>query len=226
MKKKERSTFSKVFDPKMWLNDFVRFTGILPVAIDLRIKKTYINKTKDLYKGKYIISSNHISFIDPVIIMASFWMRRVGFLATTELFESKTANFLFKQFGCVPIDRNNPGVESFKKVADMLNRGHLMCVFPEGTVVHDDELGAFKSGIVMMAVMAEADLLPVYIPERTNRWKRQHVIIGEKVSYKDYVKGPFPTMEDLNKVTSVLLEKELELKNKYLESQKKKNKEN
>ena len=219
---KKRSTLSKIFDPKMWLHDFIKFTGWLPVVLDLRVKKIYINKTKGLYKGKYIISSNHVSYIDPVVICASFWMRRVGFLATYELFDSKLTNFLFTRFGCVPINRDNPSVIAFKKVADMLDRGHCMCVFPEGQVVRQEDIGAFKSGIVMMAVMAEAEILPVYIPKRTNRWKRQVVVIGEKINYKEYIKGPFPSIDDLNKITSILLEKELELKNKYLESQKKK----
>lgn len=215
---KKRSLLAKIFDFKMWLHDFIKITGCLPVFIDLRVKKLYIKKEKKMFRGNYIISANHISYEDPVIICASFWMRRVGFLATSELFESKLTNFLFTRFGCVPINKNNPGLDSFKKVADMVNRGHIMCVFPEGTIAREEHMGGFKSGIVMMSIMADADILPVYIAKRENRFKRQVVVVGEKINYKDFVSGPFPSIDDINNITKILLEKELELENKYLQS--------
>jgi 1-acyl-sn-glycerol-3-phosphate acyltransferase len=93
-----------------------------------------------------------------------------------------------------------------------------MCVFPEGTIAREEHMGGFKSGIVMMSIMADADILPVYIAKRENRFKRQVVVIGEKINYKDFVSGPFPSIDDINNITKILLEKELELENKYLQS--------
>lgn len=225
---KKRSTLAKIFDYKMILHDFIKLTGALPVLIDLRVKRIFVNKTKGLLSGKYIISANHISYEDPVIICAAFVRRRVGFLATHDLFKKKLLSFFLKHYGVIPINKNNPSMVSFKKAVDFMDRGHIMCVFPEGMIVHEEHLGSFKSGIVMMAVMADADILPTYIHKRENRLKRQVVVIGEKISYKDYVKGPFPTIEEINKVTAVLLEKEKELEQKYYEymdSKKKKSKE-
>ena len=225
---KKRSTLAKIFDYKMILHDFIKLTGALPVLIDLRVKRIFTNKTKGLLSGKYIISANHISYEDPVIICAAFLRRRVGFLATHDLFEKKLLSFFLKHYGVIPINKDNPSMSSFKKAVDFIDRGHIMCVFPEGMIVHEDHLGAFKSGIVMMAVMADADILPTYIHKRESRLKRQVVVIGEKINYKDYVKGPFPTIEEINNVTTVLLEKEKELEQKYYEymdSKKKKAKE-
>lgn len=218
---KKRSLLAKIFDFKMWFHDFVKLTGGLPVLLFFRVKKIYMNKTKGLYRGNYIISSNHISYADPTIISTAFWMRRVGFLATKNIFENKILNFMFTRYGCVPVDKENPSVASFKKVANIIERGHTMCVFPEGSIVKEENIGTFKSGIVMMAVMADADILPVYIPKRKNWFKRQVVVIGEKINYKDYISGPFPTIDEVDRITKLLLEKELELKNRYLETIKK-----
>lgn len=221
MAKKQRSLFLRVFDHKMWLYDIARITGIVPILLFLRTKKIYQNdiRPKKAFQGRYIVSANHTGFKDPVIVMGTFWMRRLGFVATKDLFDNRFKRFLFNHFGCVEIDKENPSVLAFKKVEANLDRGHPMCVFPGGTIVHEDndDIGTFKSGIVMMAIMAEAEIFPIYIPKRKNVFYRQKVMIGERINYKDYVTGLFPTMADIEKVTNVLLEKELELKNKYLE---------
>ena len=217
MKDKKYNKFVQTFDPKMWFHDFVKFTGGLPVLIDLRIKKIFLNnKTKGFYKGKYIISANHASFIDPIIIMNAFWMRRVCFVATQDFFEKKFWSLVFRGFGCIAINKNNPTLKTFNGVKEKLARGHLVSVFPEGEVTHDSEIHALKSGIVMMAVMADAPILPIYIVKREKRIKRQVVMIGDKINYKDYVAGIMPTMAEIDTISNLLLEKENELKNKYV----------
>lgn len=207
---------AKLFDPKKWFYDFVKFTGSIPVIIDLRMKRMYIKKERGILKGKYIISSNHMSYSDPVIISAAFWERRVGFVATSELFESKFWSVFFKGVGCIPINKTNPSLQTFKEVKNNLDRGHITCVFPEGTVTRDESINTFKSGIVMMATIADADILPVYLAKRKKRIHRQVCVIGEKINYKDYVSGSFPTMSEIETITNVLLEKEKELENYYL----------
>lgn len=225
---KKRSLFCKIFDIKMWFYDFARVTGVLPVLIHLRPKRIFIEgkKPKKAYRGRYIISANHIGFTDPVIVLGGFWKRRVGFVATKELFNTKFKRFLFNHFGCIEIDKENPSVLAFKKVGEFLDRGHVMCVFPGGTVFHEDgdDIGVFKSGIVMMAVMSEAEIFPTYIPKRKNVWHRQEIVFGQRINYKDYVKGIFPTMEEIESITKVLIDKELELKTKFLEIKNKRRK--
>ena len=216
-KDKKYNKLIQIFDPKMWFHDFVKYTGCLPVLIDLRLKRIYLNqKQKGLFREKYIISSNHASFIDPIIIMNAFWTRRVCFVATQDFFEKKFWKVVFKGFGCIAINKNNPTLKTFNEVKDKLARGHTVCIFPEGEVTSDSEIHALKSGIVMMAIMSEAPILPIYIGKREKRIHRQEVVIGEKINYKDYVKGTIPTMDEINTLSKVLLEKENELKDKYL----------
>ena len=69
MAKGKYNIFTKLFDYKMWFYDFVKFTGALPVIVDLRVKKIYLAKNKKkILRGKYIISSNHMSYSDPIIV--------------------------------------------------------------------------------------------------------------------------------------------------------------
>lgn len=225
---KKRSLFLRIFDYKMFLYDFARILALWSMVLYLRPKRIYSGgkRPKKAYRGSYIISANHTGFMDPVIVMGGFWMRRVCFLATKDLYKNKFATVLLNGAGCIQIDKDNPSVDSFKKIANCLNRGHIACVFPGGTIAHEegDDIGVFKSGIVMMAIMAETEILPVYLPERKSLLRRQKIIYGDRVNYKDYVKGLFPSMDDIEKITQVLLEKEIELKNKYLELENKRRK--
>lgn len=218
MKKKNKkyNKFVQIFDPKMWFHDFVKFTGMLPVLIDLRLKRIYLDKKpKGLFKGKYLISANHASFIDPIIIMNTFWSRRVCFVATKQFFIKKFWKIVFRGFGCIEIDKEAPTLKTFNEVGEKLARGHLVSVFPEGRVTNDTELHALKSGIVMMAVMNDAPILPIYIVKREKRIKRQVVMIGEKINLADYMASVMPTMDEINNISNLLLEKEKELKDKY-----------
>ena len=225
MAKQKYSFFTRLFDHKMWFYDFVKFTGCLPVIVDLRIKKIIFAKNKKrLLSGKYIISSNHMSYSDPIIVSNAFWTRRVGFVATQELFQKKIWDIAFRGFGCIPVDKDNPTLQTFKAVKERLERGHIVCVFPEGQVRRDENIQAFKSGVVMMAIMADADILPVYLVKRKKRIHRQKVVIGDKINYKEYVKGPIATMEEIENITRVLQTREKELEDKYLEMIKEKKK--
>lgn len=212
---KEIPKIVKIFDPKMILYDLLKWSGGLAAIIDLRLKTIFVTKKKpkDVFKGKYLISSNHMSFEDPVIISVAYWMRRVGFVATSELFNTKGKRFFFKNIvGCIEVNKQNVSMKTFKDVKERLDRGHIVCVFPEGTVdAESEEHKTFKSGIVMMAIMSDADIIPTYVEKRKNRWRRQKVYIGERIKISEHIKNPIPTIDDICNLTNYIQQKEAEL---------------
>ena len=214
-KKQMMNLFCRIFDPKMWFFDFVKWTGALPLMFVLRTKVIYLNskKPKGLFSGKFLIASNHISFLDPIIIGTVVKFRRVGFVATKELIDKRP--WFFKGIGCIEIDKENPTVETFKLVKERLYRGHPVVVFPEGTVVRNEDLKCFKTGIMMMAMMSEADIVPVYIGNRKTFKQRKVAIVGDKIKYGDLFNTSFPTMDDLKAAAEHLRDIELELENKF-----------
>ena len=217
-KNKKVNRFIQIFDYKMFFYDIGKFFAILPTLLILRLKSYYINKKrqKGLFKGKTIIVSNHISYIDPVIISNAFWRRRVSFVATKEIFDVKIFGKVLKLFKCISIDKENVSVKTFKEVKDRLDRGHLVALFPEGEVERVEELAAFKSGVAMMALMSGASIVPMYIHKRTKWYKRQVVMIGEKINIKDYITSKIPSIEEMEKFTITLHEIEEKLKQECL----------
>lgn len=217
-KNKKRNVFQKLFDLRYFFYDFVKITGALSAIIILRVRRYYktVKKPKGLYKGNYVIVSNHPSFLDPLILSIVFWKRRVSFIATTDLFNSKFKNFFFKSVRMIPIDRENVKMETIKTTKDVIDSGHLVLVFPEGHVQKSDNVDEYKPGAVMIAMITKSPILPVYIQKRDKWWKAQKVMIGEKINIEDYVESKIPTMEDIIKVTQILKQEE-ELLAKLLE---------
>ena len=78
-----------------------------------------------------------------------------------------------------------------------------------------EDMGEFKSGVVMMAMVAQADILPVYLVKREKRWKRQIAVIGEKIEYNKCFQSPVPTLDEIRAVKELLVQKEYELEEFY-----------
>lgn len=217
-KNKKVSKFIKIFDYKMWFYDLVKIIGCIPALIDLRMKITYVKegkvsqKPKGLFKGTFLVISNHISYEDPVIISNAFWKRRVGYIATKELFEGKIFGIFLKGCGCIPINKENVSMSTFKKVKERFEKGHIVAMFPEGQV-EKEEINSFKSGAVLIALTSEVPIIPIYLERRKNRMERQKVYIGEKINIIDYCDSPTPTIDTINKIAEILRNKELELEN-------------
>ena len=206
--------------------DFVKITGAIPAMIWIRPRVIHIGQKCP--KDGVLISSNHPTFFDPIILLTSFPWRRLHSLATKELYKnSKILTFMFDQMHCIQVDKENFSMVTFHAVVDRLKNGNAVVIFPEGQVnkTEGKEIQAFKSGAILMAHRAGAPILPVYIAPRGKWYRSQPVVIGEPFDVRSAV-GPIPTMEQMDKVSAQLREKELELKHFYeVRKNKKANKE-
>ena len=201
----------------MFLYDFGRVTASLFIWLWARTKRIFINdkKPKGFARGRYIIATNHVSNSDHFVIATTVPSRRICFVSTDNLTNGKYGWF-FKAIGTIGINKNKPSMKAFRQVQDTLNRGHVVCMFPEGTLNQDEEMKEFKGGIAMMSAISEADILPVY-QVRRNKGQRKIVVVGEKLKYQDLFKSNKPTKEEINRVSELLMQKEKELEIKYKE---------
>lgn len=213
---KKKNKFLQIFDIKMFLYDLLKLIAAPSVIIYNRLKRIYVNKSvkKALRKQAYIVTCNHTSYLDILVISNTFWTRRIRYVATKELFESKIRNFCFKLFRCIPIDKENVSMATFKEIKKTIEYGHLVGVFPEGTIEREGEITQFKSGVVLMAIMSKSPIVPMYMEKRKKWYKRQRVVVGEIFNVFDYIKSPVPSMDEINNVAKMLFDIEQELKNK------------
>lgn len=197
--------------------DFVKITGAIPVMLTLRPKiyRPYGTKTP---KGAVMVSANHRSFIDPIIVHLAFPGRRLDCLATKELYKNKVLTFFFNKMHCIMVDKENFSVSAFRDVTDRLSAGKMVVIFPEGKVntENDDEILVFKSGAVLMAHRGKAPILPIYIVKRDKWYQRQRIVIGKPFDVCAEM-GRIPTIDQLNAASEALRKMEIELR-EYFES--------
>ncbi len=195
--------------------DFVKITGAIPVLLWLR-PKVYRPYGTRIPKGGTLVSANHRSLLDPVIVHTVFPWRRLNCLATKELFNTKLKNAFFNQMHCIIVDKDNFNLSAFHQVISRLEDGKVVVIFPEGGLNRDKEetIHTFKSGAVLMAHKAKASILPIYIVKREKWYQRQRVVIGEIFDVREEI-GNMPTLEQLNRASETLRKRELELREYY-----------
>jgi cytidylate kinase len=119
------------------------------------------------YRENYIFASNHLSNGDPLVVGCAF-DREVWFLAKKELFRNRLFSWLIETYHAIPVDREEMERRTMKRLFDLLDDGHSILMFPEGTRSRTGRLGELKAGLGFIAAKSGTSILPVYVTG-TNR---------------------------------------------------------
>src|SRR3989449_1291895 len=114
--------------------------------------------------GAAVVVSNHVSFVDALVIAAAC-RRPVRFVMDNSYFRMPVLNFFCRTVGAIPIAtrKEDPAVmeRAFDNVAHALEEGSLVCIFPEGRLTPDGELGAFRPGIERVIQRTPVPVVPM-----------------------------------------------------------------
>lgn len=134
-------------------------------------------------KGGFIIAPNHISALDPMFIaMAS--KRLFHYIAKEELFENPLMSKALVHLNGFPIRRGIGDMNAVNYGIELVRRGEVLCIFPEGTRSPDGTPKSAKSGVGYIARATRSDVVPVAIfKEKDEKGATRVVInIGEAIS--------------------------------------------
>ena len=117
-------------------------------------------------RGPFILSPNHYSEIDPIVMGVVVWkLRRTPrFLAKASLFKVPGLAWLLRFTGQIPVEREAGARlgEPLKAASLLAERGQGVIVYPEGTLTKDPDLWPMvgKSGAIRMALEQGLPLYP------------------------------------------------------------------
>ncbi len=187
------------------------------LMLAFRPKKLHISGKKydQKVKGGAIVASNHTGFSDPFRVATCFITRRVFFLAAKEVMINRVVGFLLKGAGCISIDRDQSDINAIRKCVDVLKDGKYLAIFPQGSIQDNDEISKIKSGAVLIALQAGVPIIPMYTAKRKHWWNRTLLVIGDPLDCKEICPKKFPSVADLEELSSKLLEKMEECKKVY-----------
>ena len=113
-------------------------------------------------KGGAIVSSNHLSYLDPIVI-GIFVPRKINFMAKRELFENFLCGCFIGKLGAFPVRRERLDRETYQRALAILKKGKILVLFPEGTRSRGGDLGPLREGTARIAVRTKVPLIPVVI---------------------------------------------------------------
>ncbi|MDE2625804.1 MAG: MFS transporter [Burkholderiales bacterium] len=120
--------------------------------------------------GAAILVCNHLSFVDPVLLMAAS-PRPIRFVMDHHIFERPVMGWFFRLAKAIPIapQRDDPAADeqAFVKAREVLDDGELLCLFAEGAITRDGQLGEFEGGVMKLL---ERNPVPVVPLALRNLW--------------------------------------------------------
>ena len=125
--------------------------------------------------GPVIIAANHASNLDAVVLGS--WLipmigRRFQWLGKKELFAWPVVGYIASHGGVHPVDRSRADVEAYRLAKRILDEGHVLFVFPEGTRSPDGALHEARDGVASLALRTGAPIVPVGIAGSDRVWPR------------------------------------------------------
>jgi 1-acyl-sn-glycerol-3-phosphate acyltransferase len=115
-------------------------------------------------EGAAILICNHVSFVDAVLLMAAS-PRPIRFIMDYRIFASPLLGMLFRLAKAIPIAPRSEAPDiyesAFEQARRVLAEGDLLCIFPEGNITRDGQLGEFKGGVMKILETHPVPVVPL-----------------------------------------------------------------
>ncbi len=140
-----------------------------------------------------VYCANHQSNVDPPILF-DVLHPRMHIVFKAEINAIPLLARAFRHGGFIPIDRRNKeaAMRSLEAGAQSIRAGNSFLIFPEGTRSKTDDLLPFKKGGFLMAMRAQAPIVPVAVQGGRDAMRRGSRII-QPVTFSIRVGEPIET---------------------------------
>ena len=199
--------------------EIFRIIGLVtgyPIQLLFFKRKTYYvdKKNTQLLKGGKLIVSNHFGMLDYVLTSFVVFPRKLNVVASEMPFKSKLLKFGMKFFGAIEANRETKNMSFINKCADVLKRGHLVQIYPEGKNTPDGKIHEFKASNTLIAHRANVPIVLVITDGNYGLFKRTSVIVSEEIDVSKFmdVNSKTTKKEDRERLNNYIYTRALELR--------------
>ena len=166
------------------VNPAFRFgAGVLRPILNLVVKRDWRGGEKLPQSGPAIVVCNHLSYLDPLTFTHFLYNngRAPRYLGKEGVFRIPIIGRIIKAAGQIPVYRESKdAAKGYEHAIAVLKAGHLLGVYPEGTLTRDENLWPMKAktGVARLAIMTKTQVVPCA------QWGAQAVLptYGRKIS--------------------------------------------
>ncbi|MBP2633957.1 MAG: plsC [Firmicutes bacterium] len=142
------------------LYDFVRVVLIAIFRYGFRCK--VVGSDNIPKQGGVIIAANHLSLWDPPLA-ATFVPRYIHFMAKEELFKIPILGYIIRKLHSFPVRRGASDRAAIRTAITLLNDGHCLGLFPEGTRSKTGTIRKAEPGLALIALKAGVPVVPTAV---------------------------------------------------------------
>ncbi|MEF1291694.1 MFS transporter, partial [Vibrio sp. M260118] len=154
-------------------------------------------------KSGALLVCNHVSYMD-ALLLSAVCPRLIRFVMEEEYANLPPLKRFLKRAGVIPISATNRRsiIRAFSEVEQALAEGHIVCIFPEGRLTSDGEIGEFMRGMDLILKRSPVPVIPIAIKGLwgsyfsrykgsackglpTRFWSKIEIEVGNPVKSKD-----------------------------------------
>lgn len=142
----------------------MRFLSWILINTLYRVRSEGLDNVPE--EGPALLVCNHVSFMDAMIVGGSV-RRPARFVMYYKIFKIPVLSFIFRTAKAIPIAaaKEDPALleKAFDEIDQALAEGEVVCIFPEGGLTSDGEIGTFRSGVERILARRAVPVVPMAI---------------------------------------------------------------
>lgn len=140
-------------------------------------------------EGGALLVPNHVTWVDALVLQLAC-PRPIRFVVFQDIYNQPLLKPIFQLVQAIPISATR-AKEGMKDAVDRIERGEIICIFPEGELSRRGILLKLKKGFQVIARKANAPVIPVFLDRL---WGSIFSFERGKFFFKWPRKWPYPVM--------------------------------
>jgi len=155
--------FEKVNPKALWKHKVANLYSMYLFRFFNRVIVKVTGKENLPNDKNFVVYSNHIEYIDPLLVKQVYNDYALTFVAKEPLFKYIVLKNILYTLGAIPITKfaDRSALKSILQAIKQVKEGQPMGIFPEGKRTYSNDLIEFKPGAFKLAQKAKADISPI-----------------------------------------------------------------
>ncbi len=139
---------------------FLRGLGAILARLIYRVTSRHAER---LPEGGFLLLPNHLTYVDALVLQLSC-PRPIRFVIWDEIYRLPLFNPIFRAVGAIAISARH-AKDSIRDAVELIERGEIVCIFPEGELSRSGILLRLKRGYELIARGADCPVVPVWLDQ-------------------------------------------------------------